>query len=466
MANADRIINVTNNLANITNVVNNLPNYVNTSDATANNTDILNGQTAYVNGQKITGIMNNYGDVNIDPTTSSQIYNGGYYNSININAVTASIDSNITANNIANGINILGIIGTFEGGTNTMDATATANDIALGLTAYANNTKITGTVNVLDGNNLWIMNSSNDPIINGTNIEFSYLWNQGRRISDNGFRLNTSVPTSNLASTLNITASNLAVGFNTLGIEGNYTADANAVASGIYNGQTAYVNGVKLSGTCTWTDALAGGTITELEALADNILGVSPVDPYAKYNNISDTFLKSATILYDLAKWDMYDGSTKLLYSNEVNISIEPAWNFSSALTNNEINTFINVGSFYFLTNDASYLVDSELTISDNGYTEIVGLCDGYGSTIYKHNIIINSVSDIQSSSWYYTDWGEMGEENYLVDQFDYNIRVDALKDYLNNANDWMLVIPEYNNIQISDLQVICETFNIITTIK
>lgn len=248
MANADRIINVTNNLANITNVVNNLPNYLNTSDATANNTDILNGQTAYVNGQKITGIMNNYGDVNIDPTTSSQLYNGGYYNSININAVTASIDPNITANNIANGINILGIMGTFEGGTNTTDATATANDIAFGLTAYANNTKITGTVNVLDGNNLWIMNSSNDPIINGTNIEFSYLWNQGRKISDNGFRLNTSVPTSNLASTLNITASNLAAGFNTLGIEGNYTADANALSNQILENYTAYVNGVKLTG--------------------------------------------------------------------------------------------------------------------------------------------------------------------------------------------------------------------------
>lgn len=332
--NKERIELVTNNLINITNTVNNLPNYLNTSDATALASDLFDNKTAYVNGQKITGTMNNFGDVTIDPSTVNQLYNGGYYNSININAVTANIDPNInaeyivdginilgitgnyqgiiinnqdkviapstsiqtinadpgytglgnvtinavnaeidpniTAENIAKGINILGITGNFEGGTNTMDATATANDIAFGLTAYANNTKITGTLNVLDGNNLWVMNSSNNPMINGTNIEFSYLWNQGRRITDNGFRLNTFTTFTDLANVLNLDQNVLPVGFNTLGIEGNYTADANALSNQILENYTAYVNGVKLTGN--YVPVIDAEEYAECLNLTNNIL--------------------------------------------------------------------------------------------------------------------------------------------------------------------------------------------------
>ena len=92
------------------------------------------------------------------------------------------------------------------------------------------------------------MNSSNNPMINGTNIEFSYLWNQGRRIADNGFRLNTFTTFTDLANTLNINENVLPVGFNTLGINGTYTADANALSNQILENYTAYVNGVKLTG--------------------------------------------------------------------------------------------------------------------------------------------------------------------------------------------------------------------------
>lgn len=68
---------------------------------------------------------------------------------------------------------------------------------------------------------------------------------------------------------------NIKPGITAYGVTGTYTSDANAVATELYSGKTAYVNGTKITGTNSWTDALAGGTITELEALADNILGNS-----------------------------------------------------------------------------------------------------------------------------------------------------------------------------------------------
>lgn len=59
---------------------------------------------------------------------------------VTVNAVTSSIDSNITAANIKQGVEILGVTGTF-----TSDANATASDILVGKTAYVNGAKVTGT---------------------------------------------------------------------------------------------------------------------------------------------------------------------------------------------------------------------------------------------------------------------------------------------------------------------------------
>lgn len=53
----------------------------------------------------------------VDPSTSSQTVNSSAdgLSSVNINAVTASIDSNITAGNIKDGVTILGVTGTYTG---------------------------------------------------------------------------------------------------------------------------------------------------------------------------------------------------------------------------------------------------------------------------------------------------------------------------------------------------------------
>lgn len=65
-------------------------------------------------------------------------------------------DENLKAENIAENVTVLGIVGTHIGGTtgtDTSDATATADDILLGKTAYVNDTKIEGTIETYDYSN-------------------------------------------------------------------------------------------------------------------------------------------------------------------------------------------------------------------------------------------------------------------------------------------------------------------------
>ena len=85
---------------------------VNTTDANATADKILNSYTAYVNNAKVTGTMSNRGSLSITPRTYSQSYSSGYYSGVSIGAVTASIDSNILAENIKQGVSILGVSGT------------------------------------------------------------------------------------------------------------------------------------------------------------------------------------------------------------------------------------------------------------------------------------------------------------------------------------------------------------------
>lgn len=61
------------------------------------------------------------------------------------------VDENLTAENIAKDVEILGVVGTFEGGTDTTDATATANDILKGKTAYGKEGRIVGAIETYDG---------------------------------------------------------------------------------------------------------------------------------------------------------------------------------------------------------------------------------------------------------------------------------------------------------------------------
>lgn len=67
-----------------------------------------------------------------------------------LNEANDQKDAYLLPENIRKDITVFGITGTYDAGIQTADADATAEDIRKGKTAYVNNEKITGTLNVLD----------------------------------------------------------------------------------------------------------------------------------------------------------------------------------------------------------------------------------------------------------------------------------------------------------------------------
>ena len=89
--------------------------------------------------------LNTKSAATITPTTTDQTVSAGQYL---VGAQTIQGDVNLIPANIASGVSIFGVTGTYQGGggTDTSDATATEADIVNGKTAYVNGTKLTGTL--------------------------------------------------------------------------------------------------------------------------------------------------------------------------------------------------------------------------------------------------------------------------------------------------------------------------------
>ena len=87
-----------------------------TSDANAAAGEILSGKTAYVSGNKITGTMANNGgnNVTISAKTGATIP-AGYYDGSGKAVLDSTSNTNLIANNIREGVTILGIEGTMSG---------------------------------------------------------------------------------------------------------------------------------------------------------------------------------------------------------------------------------------------------------------------------------------------------------------------------------------------------------------
>ena len=85
--------------------------------------------------------------VHVTPSKSSQVITntGNGIGKVYVDAVTSSIDENILQENIKQGINILGIVGTYKG-LDTSDATAQASNILEGYSAYVDGNIIYGTM--------------------------------------------------------------------------------------------------------------------------------------------------------------------------------------------------------------------------------------------------------------------------------------------------------------------------------
>lgn len=109
-----------------------------TSDATAKVAEILAGKTAYVNGVKLTGSMPNNGSSNVTITAASGAsIPAGYFDGSSKAVLDSASLSALTANNIRQGVTILGIEGTMsaEDGLTVGAITATPKTTAQTITA-------------------------------------------------------------------------------------------------------------------------------------------------------------------------------------------------------------------------------------------------------------------------------------------------------------------------------------------
>ena len=101
-------------------------------------------------------------EASITPTQETQVVvSAGKYTTGDISVAG---DSNLVAENIAEGISIFGIEGTHFGGVDTSDATATADDIVDGESAYVNGEQVVGTL------------IAYKPITNGTSMPAESYW--------------------------------------------------------------------------------------------------------------------------------------------------------------------------------------------------------------------------------------------------------------------------------------------------
>ena len=190
----------------------------------------------------------------VTPSTSQQTVTAdtGYeLASVTVEGVTSSIDNNISAENIKSGTTILGVTGTY-----TSDADAIAKNIEYDKTAYVNGTKVTGVMPVHTYSSGTLPNMyteatgfknvtdfliANSAVIQGTGGVGQFL------IKDN--KLRVGVPYNKIVQYGSITADKVKTGETIYGVTGTYTADADATASDIAQGKTAYVNGSKITGT-------------------------------------------------------------------------------------------------------------------------------------------------------------------------------------------------------------------------
>lgn len=215
-----------------------------TSDATATADDILDGMTAYVDGEKVTGNIESIRPVIRGASAQDMTITKKYVVSMLIRGVKTD---NISAENIKAGVNVkvgdVGDMGRLKDvtGTFTSDANAAAGDVLSGKTAYVNGSKITGTMENKEAET-FNTSGSDRTIASG-----KYL---------------SGVQTIKGVKTNNIDAANIKAGItvkvgdaNDAGriknVTGTFTSDATATAADIASGKTAYVNGVKITGTRT-----------------------------------------------------------------------------------------------------------------------------------------------------------------------------------------------------------------------
>lgn len=210
----------------------------------------------------------------VDPSTSSQTVTpdiGYELSSVTVNPVTSSIDSNIAASNIKQGVSILGVDGTVEelnGQTKTVSPSTSSQTI----TPDSNYNALTEvTVNAVTSsidNNIQAGNIKQGTTILGVTGSVVELNGETKTITPStsvqvvtptsGKNAITEVTVEAVDNTIdsNIVSGNIKSGVTILGVSGDSnvvdTSDATVRFSNrIASGETAYVKGQKITGTAT-----------------------------------------------------------------------------------------------------------------------------------------------------------------------------------------------------------------------
>ena len=247
----------------------------NTEDATAAAADILKGKTAYINGMKYTGTIPSKAAATITPGTTDQSIAAGQYLS---GKQTIAGDADLVSANIKAGKNIFGVNGK-PSVVDTEDGTAAAAHILSGKTAYVNGSKVTGN----------IPSKAAATITPGTSDKEIAA---GQYLSGK----------QTIAGDADLISANIKAGKNIFGVNGKGsvvdTEDAIAAAADIIKDKTAYVNGVKITGTATAMPRAQirnnpAGTWVQSTQGSNNLMGIAYGEGTVVIGGYSGTIIRS-----------------------------------------------------------------------------------------------------------------------------------------------------------------------------
>lgn len=355
-------------------------------------------------------------------------------------------DGDLTAANIKQGVDILGVRGTY-----TSDATAISNDIAAGVTAYVAGKKVTGTMTSKSSQSY--TPSTEDIIISS-----------GQYLSGN----------QTIKGDSNLKAENIASGVTIFGVKGTSTgidmSDATASANEILSGETAYINGVKVTGTMpkkgetTITPKASSQTITSGQYLDGNI--TIEGDPELQAANIkAGVEIFGITGTLEAEGGIVPTGNYEIKKSSEVDVS-----NYATATVNDSFLKAANIRSGLSIlgvqgtfTNDATSAA-SDLRVGETAYVygkkitgtieDYDGSYDGEGDIVEESTEISLQQKTVYANGIVTADTGYTGLSKVIVS-------VPTGDNYFTYINNKVTTIPSYlfaDNLNLTELNVSAAT--------